>query len=105
MSHSPSGAKIKQRRSTTERAEQRLSPGGGEQVAVDPSEGGQSHGDRHDDGEHSQQLLPECLNSRTTDRLTDEYSPDQHYNMNSRWFMWALMGGIFSTVSSGNVLA
>jgi len=51
----------------TEWAEPPVSPGGGEQVAVDPPEGGQSHGDGHDDGEHAQQLLSEGLERRTTD--------------------------------------
>lgn len=36
-------------------------PGGGEQVSVDPSKGGQSDRDGHHPGEHPQQLLPKSL--------------------------------------------
>lgn len=37
------------------------SPGGGEQVAIDPSESGKCHGDGHDPRKIAQQLLPEGL--------------------------------------------
>lgn len=72
----PAGRIVRQlvSRDTTaaeEPAGRQISPGRGEQVAVDPSEGGQSHGDRHDDGEHPQQLLSKRLKSRTTDGLSD----------------------------------
>lgn len=37
------------------------SPGGGEQVAIDPSESGKCYGDGHDPRKVAQQLLPEGL--------------------------------------------
>lgn len=53
------------------------SPGRREQVAVDSSKGRQSHRDRHDDGEHSQQLLTKRLESRTSERLTNTLRPQR----------------------------
>ncbi len=36
-------------------------PGGGEQISIDTSKGGQCYRDRHHPGKHAQQLFPKCL--------------------------------------------
>lgn len=39
----------------------RAVPGGGKQISINSSKGGQSYRDRHHPGKHSQQFLPKCL--------------------------------------------